>query len=272
MHPGIFRTPTMIETRFPLTRKTVTISALLMVAILIWGMQKSWVATPSKRVPISNYLPAESGDTNLRVSDSKQMVIQKKNRQTRHAEDSSSEKIIVHNDNSTRAEDVEFSAPIPAETIIQQVTDIANYTDTQLWSFSDLGAFYDRFLQLSTNSPAIQPDISSSIVGEIVFSESNVWGKDQDQSKTVFAPNTTKIFAILPEIEGAREEVLVRWYAANDPELILFQKYTTPSNLGRNHIWLEYPQGWKTGTYKVEIYSEDEFVDLLAQGLYEVTE
>ena len=261
----------MIETRFPLTRKTVTISALLMVAILVWGMQKSWVATPSKREPISNYLPAESGNPNLPVSDSKQMIMQKKsNRQTRHTEDSLSEKLMAHNQNSTRVEDIEFSAPIPAETIIQHITDIANYTDTQLWSFSDLEAFYDRFLQLSTNSPAAQPDIPSTIVGEIVFSEANVWEKDQDQSKTVFAPDTAKIFAILPKMEGLREEVLVRWYAANDPELILFQKYTTPSNLDRNHIWLEYPQGWKTGTYKVEIYSEDEFVDLLAQGLYEV--
>ena len=269
----------MNETRFPLTRKTVTISALVLLAILILVIQESWLAPPSKRAPISNSLPAEPGNTNLPVSDSEQMVTQKNNRQTHiisrdtlHTEDPPSEKLTVHNENSVRVEEVDFSAPVPAETIIREITEIANYTDAELWSFSDLGAFYDRFLQLSTNSAAAQPDTPSSIVGKIVFSESNIWEKDQDQSKTVFAPDTAKIFAILPKMEGLREEVLVRWYATNNPELILFQKYTTPSNLDKNHIWLEYPQGWKTGTYKVEIYSEDEFVDLLAQGLYEVTE
>ena len=79
-----------------------------------------------------------------------------------------------------------------------------------------------------------------------------------------------RIYATFP-MEGYRgDEVFVKWYRSDDPEILLFDRYLIQREADYNYVWLDNETGWREGEYRVEFYSADEAMEKIAVGRYDI--
>ncbi len=67
-----------------------------------------------------------------------------------------------------------------------------------------------------------------------------------------------------------QDKVMVKWYRRDHPEILLLQRYPIVAGDDYGHVWLEPDRGWEQGSYKVDVFSGDESMTLLASGNYRV--
>jgi hypothetical protein len=65
-------------------------------------------------------------------------------------------------------------------------------------------------------------------------------------------------------------EVFVKWYRIDEPEILLFDQYAIRRDAEFSYVWLEQENGWAEGEYAVEFYSADEALKKIASGRYSV--
>lgn len=92
-----------------------------------------------------------------------------------------------------------------------------------------------------------------------------------DRPQPFVSQSTVGFYAVLPEDVGERDEVLVRWVRADDPELLRFRTHPIGrTDAGETHLWIEPPVRLTPGEYRLEVYSLDEVPELLATHAYPV--
>jgi hypothetical protein len=86
------------------------------------------------------------------------------------------------------------------------------------------------------------------------------------------ADDVVKIYASFDTFAYPETEVLVKWYRADEPELLLFNKYPIDPIKDHNFVWLQKSQGWDSGRYTVEIYSVrvEDNIKMIARGDYTI--
>ncbi len=156
------------------------------------------------------------------------------------------------------------------DEIIGYVLSKTSYSEEDLSTFSDVAQFAKKLDMLESVGDAEKDNPQPAIYGSIIFSTSNVWAMGQDMSATAFPAETHKIFAMLPIIENIGKAVFVRWYQNGEDYPLLFNKYGVKEDISRNHIWIGSSVGWSAGTYTIDIYTDDEYLDYLATGSYEI--
>jgi hypothetical protein len=156
-----------------------------------------------------------------------------------------------------------------AEDLIDYVTAVTNYTRQDLESFGHLHDFVKRLYKLAAVDQYGSKNHDVPLMGAIGFTDSPVWQMGEERYREGFSSEgANRIYAILPPIPADSGELFVRWTRVDVPGLVLFRKYRTAADVGRNHVWAEKAHGWQPGSYRVEVYSTDEFLDLLAVGDY----
>jgi hypothetical protein len=104
----------------------------------------------------------------------------------------------------------------------------------------------------------------------IYFDTSTNTDYSVSEDREAFSPEETKIFAAFDSSQLTDDNVLVKWYRADQPKIFLMESLPISPLSNNNHIWLDQPKGWSRGDYIVEIYSLQDNLNLIASGKYDV--
>jgi len=150
------------------------------------------------------------------------------------------------------------------------LTSLTNFSEEQLDGVRDMREFTRRVAEVAVdniyNSAA---SVSESAV-EVQFS------REVDERNAPVAPQERfsvdgRIYATFPMDEYGEDEVFVKWYRADDPEILLFDQYKIQSDADYSFVWLEQEGGWAEGEYVTEFYStRDEQMKQIARGAFQI--
>ena len=160
------------------------------------------------------------------------------------------------------------------ETSISQMSDrdlesvlasTVHLSREEIEDVGDLRAFANRLAEIAMEDTLMPTDMDAG-GDHVVFTTS----PQMDDSRSQFDAGESRIYAVFPTDYFDQEKVMVKWYRRDHPEILLLQRYPIVSGDEYGHVWLEPNRGWEQGQYKVDIYSGDESMTLVATGNYSV--
>ncbi len=117
---------------------------------------------------------------------------------------------------------------------------------------------------------SIESNTEDTDSNSIQFGTSTLEDNSAQEAKRIFSPDETKIFATFDTSQNADDEVLVKWFQIDQPEVFLFKKFPVNPDSDYSYIWFEQPTEWAKGKYSVEIYSLKDNLKMLAMDQYEI--
>ncbi|MEN8140137.1 MAG: hypothetical protein ABFR97_02835 [Thermodesulfobacteriota bacterium] len=134
----------------------------------------------------------------------------------------------------------------------------------------DTRDFAQRLGEIYYQNPAV-PDDSELDLSPVEFGKSvKVDNKLRDQQEC-FSQGTNRIYASFATGEDyASNSVMVKWSRLDSPEVLIYDKYAINRGTTENYVWLEIPNGWEPGVYKVQIFSLENNLNPLFTGSYTV--
>ena len=129
----------------------------------------------------------------------------------------------------------------------------------------DLRAFAKRLAEIAMEDTLLPTDLAAG-ADRVVFTTSPRF----DDTRSHFDAGEERIYAVFPTDYFDQEQVMVKWYRRDHPEILLLQRYPIVVGDEYGHVWLEPNRGWEQGQYKVDVYSGDETMALVASGNYSV--
>jgi hypothetical protein len=85
-----------------------------------------------------------------------------------------------------------------------------------------------------------------------------------------FGRDEHRIYAVFPRGGYDLEQVMVKWFRTDKPEILLFGRYAIAQNQEYSWVWLEKREGWDQGHYQVDVFSGDEAMTPIARGQFTV--
>ena len=117
---------------------------------------------------------------------------------------------------------------------------------------------------------SIESNTEDTNSNNIEFGTSTLEDNSATEPRKIFTPDETKIFATFDTSQNTDDEVLVKWFKIDQPEVFLFKKFPINPDNNYSYIWFEQPTGWSKGEYSVEIYSLKDNLKILAMDQYEI--
>lgn len=159
------------------------------------------------------------------------------------------------------------------DELVSTITSITKIDAEDLDEISDLRQFAGRLSDIAM-SGLITDDLSdefdsSSIDVEFATDASSSRGAEDPSLE--FQIDTRKIYAVIPNQGDGAETVMVHWYRIDQPEILLFDQYKVSPNDEFSYVWLKSSnREWAVGDYRVEFFSDDEFLTPIGSGSYRV--
>ncbi len=147
------------------------------------------------------------------------------------------------------------------------LTSLTSLTEEDLDEVRDLRAFTRRVSEIAMDGVVSARGPESAGTATIRFSQSADTQNVTEQAQVRFAGND-RIFAIFPTEDYRYDEVFVKWYRSDDPEILLFDRYPIQREADFNYVWLDRDNGWPEGEYRVELYTVDDAMNRVASGDY----
>ncbi len=145
--------------------------------------------------------------------------------------------------------------------------------DDDLDAVHDLPAFANRLAEIALRdivdgaADADEDGQGAGQAGDVIFSTSNIEGEG---SATVFSSDLGRLYAVFSTESRHGRQVMVKWFRADQPKILLFRRYDVNPGVGRNWVWLDREGGWRPGVYQVDVFSGDEAMQAVASGRYTV--
>ena len=98
--------------------------------------------------------------------------------------------------------------------------------------------------------------------------------QDAEGASEVFPASARRMFGVFPLDEGARDQVIAKWYRVDEPELLMFRELPIREQNGQGFVRFDRREGWPEGEYRLEIYafgddrSSSDELELIASGDY----
>jgi hypothetical protein len=147
------------------------------------------------------------------------------------------------------------------------LTSLTKLTEEDLDEIRDLPAFARRVSEIAMDGVVRYGAPEGAGLADVQFSVDphNVAELAQDRFS-----GEERIYAVFPMEEYRGDDVFVKWYRSDDPEILLFDRYPILREADSNYVWLDKQHGWPEGEYRVELYSADEAMKKVATGRYVV--
>jgi hypothetical protein len=149
------------------------------------------------------------------------------------------------------------------------LTSLTDLTDEDLDEIRDLHTFARRISEVAMDGIMSSGGPEDITMAGVEFSRSvdelNTSGQREDRFAT-----DERIYAVFPSEEYRGGEIFVKWYRADDPKILLFERMPIQEGSESNYVWLEPDGEWPEGEYKVEFYSADEEMAKVAVGRYQI--
>jgi len=147
---------------------------------------------------------------------------------------------------------------------------LTNFSEEQLDRVRDLRSFARRVAEVAVDS-LYDPGapLGGAPLAEVQFSRAIGAANAPELPQDRFS-NEGRIYAVFPMDAYREEEVFVKWFRTDDPEILLFDQYPIQRDADFSYVWLDRENGWAEGEYAVEFYSADETLRQIAEGRYVV--
>ncbi len=159
------------------------------------------------------------------------------------------------------------------DELVSTITSITKVSPEQLGEYSDLRDYANRLSHIAM-SGMITDDISDEFTDvdlSVEFATDASSSRGPEDPATVFAEDTRKIYAVIPNPGDIGGNVMVHWYQVDQPRKLLLDQYRISPKDNFSYVWLKAPnRRWTEGQYRVEFFSADEFLAPLASGTYRV--
>jgi hypothetical protein len=153
------------------------------------------------------------------------------------------------------------------DELISLVTSLTDYSRTELENVEDMRAFVERLAEVAMDGTVVPAEELGVEVEDVSFAGEVLENNGPDSPKRHFQSDQERIYATFPsdELEGAR--VVAKWTRMEDGEIILFRRYVINPGDEWSFVWVGVPSsGWRPGEYRVDFYTADEQMNLIASG------
>ena len=142
-------------------------------------------------------------------------------------------------------------------------------TTAELEEIRDLRGFTQRIATTAMDD-VIEPPRIRSGQDHVRFATSAEASDLPSNTQVQFNATTKKIYAIFPTPDLTHDQVMVKWYRRDQPEILLLRRYPVVRQDQYGHVWFDPDADWEPGEYRVDVYSADEDVTPLASGDYTI--
>lgn len=156
--------------------------------------------------------------------------------------------------------------------LISTITSLTDLTREDLEGVSNLREYANRLAEVAMSGVLTDPIPAPLDANAVEFATSASTVDGPADPRDVFHPGEEKIYAVFPTEGYLDDHVVVHWYHADASELLLFGRYAVNPGDDYSYVWLDPPQEWQSGPYRVEIFGDDESMPPLAIGSYEVAD
>jgi hypothetical protein len=151
------------------------------------------------------------------------------------------------------------------------VSSATNLSESELDALRDVRGYARRLSELAIDGMFREPEPAGADVRDVRFSDAVDAANRPVMQRDRFSPGDVRIYAVFPTDGYSLGDVVVKWYRADPPEMLLFGRYPIRRDERQGHVWVEQPRGWSEGEYRVDFYSGDSALVRLASGTYSVT-
>jgi hypothetical protein len=139
----------------------------------------------------------------------------------------------------------------------------------ELEEVKDMRAYAVRLTTIALEG-TLGPEGGADPVATVTFTDSRMGVRDAGAARDRFEPNAKPIFAVFDTDGYGLEEVMIKWYRTDVPEILLFRRHDIVIDRALNFVWLAPRDGWQPGSYQVDLYRAEEGLGRLASGRYSV--
>jgi hypothetical protein len=158
------------------------------------------------------------------------------------------------------------------EQLITLVTSLTDYGREELEGVHDMRAFVSRLAAIAMDGTLAPSEDLPPGLAHVEFATEV--GPDNSASNPTnhFRADAARIYAVFASEELGGEEIFAKWVRVEDGEVLLFGRYQIEPGDDHSYVWMARPdQSWVPGSYRVDFYTSDESLDLLASGSHTVS-
>jgi len=139
-----------------------------------------------------------------------------------------------------------------------------------LAEIEDVPGFANRLSEIALDGivEADEPDAEQANV--VYFTRTPERTDPAAVGRHSFESDEHRIYAVFPRGGYSREQVMVKWFRTDKPQILLFGRYSITPNQEYSWVWLEKNEGWDQGRYQVDVFSGDEAMTPIARGQFTV--
>lgn len=154
--------------------------------------------------------------------------------------------------------------------LISVMAGVTNFTQEDLSTLRDPREFARRLSSIAMDGlfreqPFVEAAQELVSFSTAVTSENAAVGESLD-----IEAGARRVYAVFPSEGYPLDEVVVKWYRTDNPEILLLGRYPIVRGDAQSFVWLERRHGWPAGAYGVEFYTSDDRLEKFASGQYVV--
>ena len=146
------------------------------------------------------------------------------------------------------------------------ISGVTNLTQEDISSMRDSREFAARLSSIALQTAYAEPGADEWDLDPVHFAKRVAPDNSPDHPSLEFERGTRRIYAVFPSEHSKADEVMVKWYRTDRPELLMLKKKRIAPRDDQSFVWLEQNGGWPSGEYAVEFFTSDERLARIATG------
>ncbi len=158
------------------------------------------------------------------------------------------------------------------DQLVSLVSSLTDFTGEELRDGRDLRGFVERLAEVAMDGTLTEPAPLDRGVGRVEFAARVDADNAPVDPSNRFLASERRIFAVFESAEFGGEQVFAKWTRASDGEVLLFGRYPIDPRDTYSYVWLGTPSGgWEPGEYRVDFYTTDTEMEMIASGMHVVS-
>lgn len=160
------------------------------------------------------------------------------------------------------------------DELIAAVSSLSDFAKRDIKKAPDMRAYARRLSAIAlggfSSEVQAEPAPPGAEMIEVEFATKVNDGHAPEDAGRLFGEGQDRIYAVVPNSDIPKGQVLVRWSRVDQPQLMLFEKYGINRANDHSYVWFEPDDGFSQGEYRVDFYSSGGEMDHLGTGSYVV--
>jgi hypothetical protein len=146
----------------------------------------------------------------------------------------------------------------------------AHMDNDDLSEIEDVPEFAYRLSEIAMSGIVEPEEADDEQAPSVFFTRTPERNDPKAVGRHSFESDEHRIYAVFSRGGYNREQIMVKWFRTDEPEILLFGRYPITPGQEFSWVWLEKREGWDPGRYQVDVFSGDEAMTPIARGHYTV--